>query len=364
MKNIFKVLFLSILLVSITSCDNEDTVQLTLAPQGSGVITEPAEGTTIVLNPEENQTNPALTINWTPATYGTPTEITYSVEIAKTGTSFENPYRAASTTNRYVTWNVGELNNIAVTAGLTPFVEEGIDIRIVSTVGTTGSQIQTSETVLIYVSTFTTDLPKIGVPGNHQGWDPATAPLLAASAFGESDYEGFVWLDGQFKFIAPNETGGFFWGNTDWGDASGVDGSYTKVLTDDGEGNIGTDDAEGTGYYWVKADTEKLTYSITKTNWGLIGNSTPTGWDSDTDMVYDADSKTWSLTIDLIAQEAPDNGIKFRANDGWDINMGDSGADGTMEFGGDNIGIAEAGNYTVTLDLSNPREYTYSLVKN
>jgi hypothetical protein len=364
MKNIFKIMFLSILLVSITSCDNEDTVQLTLAPQGSGIITEPAEGTTIVLNPLDNQTNPALTINWTPATYGTPTEITYNVEIAKVGTSFENAYRAASTTNRYVTWNVGEMNNIAVTAGLTPFVEEGLEIRIVSTVGTNASQIQTSEAVLIYVSTFTTDLPKIAVPGNHQGWDPATAPLLAASAFGETDYEGFVWLDGQFKLIAPNETGGFFWGNTDWGDASGVDGSYTKVLTDDGEGNIGTDDAEGTGYYWVKADTEKLTYSLTKTNWGLIGNATPTGWDSDTDMVYDADSKTWSLTIDLTAQVAPDNGIKFRANDGWDINIGDSGADGTMEIGGDNIGVSESGNYTVTLDLSNPREYTYSLVKN
>ncbi|NOR28203.1 MAG: SusF/SusE family outer membrane protein [Lutibacter sp.] len=360
MKNIFKVLLLSIILVTIASCDNEDTVQLTLAPQGSGVITEPAQGTTIVLNPEETQINPALTINWTSSNYGTPTEITYTVEVAATGTNFEEPYVAASTINRYVSFNIGELNGIAVSAGLSPFVEGELDIRLKSSVGTTGSQEQISETVIIFVTPFTTDLPKIAVPGNHQGWDPASAQTLAASAFGETDYEGYVWLDGQFKFIAPNETGGFFWGNLDWGDASGVDGSNTGVLVADGEGNVEV----GTGYHFVQADTEALTYSATPISWGVIGNATPTGWDSDTDMIYDAESRTLKLTIDLTQQDAPDNGIKFRANDGWDLNLGDSGADGTMEEGGENIGVPSAGNYTVTLDLSNPREYTYSLVKN
>jgi len=200
----------------------------------------------------------------------------------------------------------------------------------------------------------------IAVPGNHQGWNPAEAPLLAASVLGNTDYEGFVWLDGDFKFIAPDGDGNFNWGNLDWGDASGENGSYTQVLTADGEGNIGA----AAGYYLVKADTEALTYSIELTNWGVIGNATPNGWDSDTDMVYDPATQTWSVTLDLTAQTAPDNGIKFRANDGWDLNIGDTDADGTMEFGGSNIGIAEDGNYTITLDLSNPRAYTYSVVKN
>ncbi len=200
----------------------------------------------------------------------------------------------------------------------------------------------------------------IAVPGNHQGWNPGTAPLLEASVLGQTDYEGFVWLDGDFKFIAPNGSGVFEWGNLDWGDASGVNGSYTQVLTADGEGNIGAT----AGYYLVKADTEALTYSIEETNWGVIGNATPTGWDSDTDMVYDSGSQTWSVTLDLTAQPAPDNGIKFRANDDWGLNIGDNDADGTMEFNGQNIGVPEDGNYTITLDLSNPRAYTYSLVKN
>ena len=365
MKNIFKVLFLSILLVTITSCDNEDTVQLTLAPQGSGVITEPAQGTTIVLNPEESQTNPAITINWTSSSYGTPTEITYVVEVALAGTDFEVPFIAASTTNRYVTWNIGELNNIAVSAGLSPFIEGELAIRLVSTVGTVGSQEQVSETVIIFVTPFTTDLPKIAVPGMHQGWDPGTAPLLASSGFGETDYEGYVWLiiegDEGFKFLAPDETGGFFWGNTDWGD----DGTNTGKLVADDEVNCKVEDD---GYYLVKVDTDELTYSTEIMNWSLTGDATPLSWPpgdsdgvagNDHDMTYNSDTKTLSVTLDLTAAS-----IKFRANDAWTVNLGDNDADGSLEFGGSDIAVSEAGNYTVILDLSTPREYTYSLVKN
>ncbi|PCH50092.1 MAG: DUF5116 domain-containing protein [Flavobacteriaceae bacterium] len=355
MKNIFKILFLSILLVTITSCDNKDSVQLTLAPQGVGVITAPAEGTTIVLNPAENQTNQALAINWTASSYGTPTEVTYMVELAQEGTNFESPFKAVSTTNRYAIWNVGELNNIAVSAGLTPFLEGGMDIRITSTVGTTGSLLQISEPITIFVTPFTTDLPKIAVPGNHQGWDPASAPLLAASAFAQTDYEGYIWLDGEFKFLAPNETGGFFWGNTDWGD----DGTSSGILIDkDGESNA---NAETAGYYFVKADTNALTYSITSVNWGIIGAATPTGWDSDTDLVYDAATKTLSVNIDLISGQD----FKFRGNNEWGaFDLGTLDSDGLLQGGGNLTLNDPSGNYHVVLDLSNPRAYTFTLTAN
>jgi uncharacterized protein involved in high-affinity Fe2+ transport len=56
--------------------------------------------------------------------------------------------------------------------------------------------------------------------------------------------------------------------------------------------------------------------------------------------------------------------MKFRANNAWDYNLGDTGANGTMEYGGDNIKVPSAGNYTITLDLSSPRNYKYSLTKN
>ncbi|MCJ7718035.1 MAG: SusF/SusE family outer membrane protein, partial [Anaerolineales bacterium] len=181
------------------------------------------------------------------------------------------------------------------------------------------------------------------------------------SADGKTDYEGFVYINvdsPEFKFLPSNEG----W-DGDYGDTGENNGDYSGTIEQEDEVNAGTPDGKA-GYFLVKVNTGELKYSLTKTSWGLIGNATPTGWDSDTNMIYDAESKTWSVTLDLTKQEAPDNGIKFRANDDWALNIGDTDADGTMEFGGDNMGISEDGNYTIVLDLSNPRIYTYSITKN
>jgi hypothetical protein len=51
---------------------------------------------------------------------------------------------------------------------------------------------------------------------------------------------------------------------------------------------------------------------------------------------------------------------KFRANDGWDINLG--GSLSNLTQGGDNIVCSEAGTFTITLDLSS-LPYTATVVK-
>lgn len=357
MKKIIKLLFLSIFIITVSSCDNEDQELLTLSPQGSGEITAPETGYSFVLNPDENQTNTAFTLIWNSANYDVPTEISYSVEFALSGTDFAEPYLAGSTTNKTMVWNIMEFNGAVLKIGLLPFVEGAIDVRIVSTVGSLGSTPQVSEAITIFVTPYTTDLPKISVPGKHQEWDPPTAPLLAGSAFGATDYEGYVWLttegDEGFKFLGPDETGGFFWGNTDWGD----DGSFTGILVEQDEVNCKIDE---TGYYFVKADTDALTYSTTAVSWGIIGAATPNGWDSDTDLIYDPVSRTLSVDIDLIAEE-----FKFRGNNEWgQFDLGTVDDDGFLQGGGNLTFDGSAGNYHVVLDLSNPREYTFSITAN
>lgn len=89
--------------------------------------------------------------------------------------------------------------------------------------------------------------------------------------------------------------------------------------------------------------------------WGIIGDATPTGWGSDTDMKYDCATRTWSITIALTDKE-----FKFRANDDWPVNLGDNGADGSLEPNGANIKVPAAGTYKVTLDVA---KKTYTLVK-
>ena len=65
----------------------------------------------------------------------------------------------------------------------------------------------------------------------------------------------------------------------------------------------------------------------------------------------------WEITADFHAGD-----IKFRANDGWDNNLGDSGANGTLDPGGDNIVLpGGAGNYTIRMD---PDRQIYTIKKN
>jgi hypothetical protein len=99
-----------------------------------------------------------------------------------------------------------------------------------------------------------------------------------------------------------------------------------------------------------------FTYTAVATDWGVIGSATPGGWDNDTDMTYDPETGIWSVTLDLI-----DGAFKFRANDGWDINLG--GDLNNLSYNGSDIPITE-GNYTITLDLSNPQQYSATIVQN
>ncbi len=53
---------------------------------------------------------------------------------------------------------------------------------------------------------------------------------------------------------------------------------------------------------------------------GILGTSTPGGWDSDTDLTSNASNPfLWSKIVTLT-----DGVSKFRANDAWDVNWGAS----------------------------------------
>jgi hypothetical protein len=50
--------------------------------------------------------------------------------------------------------------------------------------------------------------------------------------------------------------------------------------------------------------------------------------------------------------------IKFRVNQDWAVNLGDNGANGTLEAGGANIAVTTAGNYRIVVNTS---DSTYQL---
>jgi hypothetical protein len=183
----------------------------------------------------------------------------------------------------------------------------------------------------------------LNVPGGYQSWDPANNATALASVAGDETYEGYFWFEAgtEFKFAK----GG--WDNN-WGD-DGADGTLEP-----GAANIVAPEA---GFYRFTVDLNALTYTMTKTSWGLIGSATPNGWDSDMDMTYDANENAWTITADLVAGEA-----KFRANDDWGINLGDDSADGLLDYDGANISIAANGTYLIKLYLDRP-DHSYYIEK-
>lgn len=365
MKKAIKLASIFALFVGFTACNEEDNNKIN-TPGDKAIIVSPEQGAVVTLNPA-NPTNPAVTLVWNHAKYAVGTEINYKIEIAKGGTNFDNPILAGQTTSRQLTWTVEQLNAACGNPGadLIPFSFNDLDIRIKAAIGN-GNVLETiSDKITISVKPFSTALPKLAVPGNHQGWNPPTAPVLAASAFGRTDFEGFVWLDGEFKFVAQSANGTFSWppaGGPDFGD----DGTFDNNLVETNEQNI----SRPAGYYRVRANTSAtaygndfpaLKYNVQPANWAVTGSGTPNGWPDngvvDHNMTYNSTTKRWEITLALSA-----NQIKFRANDSWDMNLGtDANNDDSMDYGGPNIEVPSAGNYKIELDLSDPRKYKYIL---
>ena len=139
-------------------------------------------------------------------------------------------------------------------------------------------------------------------------------------------------VPGEIKFRENNA-----WDN-DFGD-TGADGTL-----DAGGDNIAITDA---GTYKITMNLNDNTYAIDEFSWGVVGSGyNDWGASPDAKFYYDYITDTFKVGVRLI-----DGEIKFRQNNAWDSDFGDTGADGTLDAGGDNI-VVTAGHYTITLDFN------------
>lgn len=351
MKNITKSIIALFAVVAL-SCSVEDVQDRpVIAGVDAPVLTAPTAGAAYVLSPA-NAAKQVERFTWKSANYGGDVQITYAVQIDKKGNDFKTPQIAGSViSENQVPVTVEQLNNAALALKATPFSPAEFEIRVKSSAG---ALIMYSNIIGIVVTPYTTENPKLWVPGGYakasgypNDWDPASSPQLSASGYGKVDFEGYINFNdanAEYKFTSFPEWKGEYAAGATPGTLA-LSGGNLKIPT--------------AGYFLMVVDTEKLTYKATATSWGIIGDGTPGSWDNSTAMTYNKVSKVWTVTADLTQKE-----MKFRANNAWDINFGDTGANGSLEYGGDNIKIPSAGNYTITLDLSSPRNYKYTLTKN
>ena len=191
---------------------------------------------------------------------------------------------------------------------------------------------------------FTTmaDITKMYVVGDYNSWgNNANAKFIISTTTSNGDAEGYVMLKkGGLKLTTD-----FSWSDP----ATFGDGGSGKLTNPGGNITVPSD-----GYYLIKANISKMTYSLTLTTWGVIGDFN--GWAAQVNMDFNATAQTFSLAMNL----TKDQGWKFRGTSDWAINYGSTAKDGsTLNAGGDNIFAKATGSYAITMDLSVPNKYTY-----
>lgn len=190
------------------------------------------------------------------------------------------------------------------------------------------------------------DSPKILGGSVVAGWSPGDAIAMQMVETGVYDTYQYITVDGSgFKFV-PQKSG--------WDGDLGASKTTAGSLAQTDEDNLSvTKD----GFYRVRTNMNDFTYTVVETAWGIIGDATPGGWGEDTNMTFTAakGEYVWKADVTLT------NGlIKFRANDDWAINFGDNGANGSLEYGGDNIAVT-AGTYHIELILNSATGFKYTI---
>ncbi|WP_313304433.1 SusE domain-containing protein [Empedobacter sp.] len=337
MKNFIKYISLaSASIFALSACnDDEDIIKLDPSNFVAPKVETPASSTIELL--EENAANTAMTFNWSAANYGTNTPPKYELQIDVKGDNFENHQVLTSTSTLTADVTVKELNLAVIALGLEPFKEGEIEYRIVSTVGTPGSQQLISNVNILKITPYPTDLStNWGVVGSAtlNGWDGPDVQFWKTDV--TNVFVAYTDLKaGEIKFRQDNK-----W-ELDYG---GSNGKLEK-----GGKNIAVD----AGTYKITMDLTNLTYKLDNYSWGLVGDATANGWDGpDQKLSYDGTLDAWTITTTL-----KDGEFKFRLNNDWGTNFGGTSNAGELtDKDGTNIKI-KAGKYKITANF-NKKTYT------
>lgn len=389
MKNIFKILFATILGVFLSSCDRDDTLAVAELKSNPDIISS-LSATSYVIN-DTNLSNTFETIVFKKANFGVNVETENQLELALAGTSFAKPINlGVATSDNYVKLTYQELNNALISLGLVPNTPADVEVRVKSNIksGNTNPTYVYSSPISFKVTPFKANpddlFPKIYMPGiwdavalgGYAEWDPANSPALYSSKK-NNVYAGFQYM--AFKsasYPLDPDNGAFkFTPGASWDNDMGDDHTRTGKLTKDGEWNIKVADYPVANTFFIKVDLANMTYSLEKANMGIIGEATPNGWNSQVDLAYNPSTMKFEIaSIALTGGKV----FKFRNNDSWSIKIqpasGDvtpvsgkevqvyNSAEGTVKDDPSFI-CPETGNYKIVLDLHNSGYYSMTITK-
>lgn len=336
-----------LLLIGVVSCTEEELVTISPNPQGPTLVS-PTSGTSWALT--EDQTAEMINFEFTPADYGFRAAVTYTVQMDVMGNNFENPVDVISANTSPARLSRGDLNQKLLQMGLLPEQAESVEFRLKSSVNPAISD-TFSGMVNVEVIPFAVQLqyPRLYLPGDYQGWNPANENTIIYSVNSDNRYEGYIHVlggSGEFKINeGPN-----------WDVNYGDDGANGTL--DQNGANINVGSTFGT--FLLRVNMDEKTFQVGPArSWGIVGDATPGGWNADTPLEFNAEDNVLLLTTDLKAGL-----LKFRANNSWDFNYGENNGDGILQAGGSDIPVTEAGNYTIVMDWKVPGVVSYTITKN
>lgn len=347
-------------MVMLSACTKDPVLTMmeeVLFPQSSFT----ASATDVTLT-EDNVESQLLTLNRDEVTYPIAAPVTYTLQFATpadtlSGLLWENVYQVLAGDDVLTRSFTGkELNEIATALELLPNEQNSVVVRIKATMD---RDVYSSAITLSLVPyKVVTDFPSLWIAGDFQGWDIGNAVKISAFR-ADRIYEGYIHITGatnEFRLYTEKE-----WDSQSYGDG----GDQTVIVANCACSNFVVPE---NGVYHIAVNLNTMSYVFTKVEWGILGDATPGGWDSDTPLSYDPVTKLWTVTADMKAEGS----FKFRANNAWALDFGIK--DGKLANANhpafpydeavQNITVPSTGNYTITLDLTEPGNFNYRLRKN
>lgn len=364
-QSIFNKFFLGLMMIlGIISCDDREliTVEQTAAPT---LIDLSADKLFLDQN---YQSNPVLTLTWSPAEYNVPTEIKYDVEVSS-DEAFSAPVTLANvaSSQRSVAFNTKQVNDAATTAGLVPNEEQTLYFRVVSYIGAKGLKTPSNVTSLLVTPYIVIkEFPKFYLVGGASvaDWSPNDAIELQ-----QNEYKNYIYTylenSKSFRFLGQKAWDGLNYSI----DAPSIRESYrfftslSDILVPDTkeDENIIFEGESGIYKIEINADPDVKTIKVTKANFDLtvsdlylVGNVAGNGWTPDTaSQLTKSAEGIFTIEVSL----ATGDEFKFINQKNWDgLDWGNltGSLSGYLAPKGDNENIkfeGESGTYVITVNL-------------
>lgn len=310
--------------------------------------------------------NPAFTLAWID---NLTNSSNYSVDMATDG-DFTTPVALGTSSTNTFTMSVANFNNALIMAGINAYENASIFMRVSS-----GGMF--SNSVVFSVNSYPETPPVITSPSSGStisisdatpdetaltiGWDDPDFNAATTQATINYDIESALAGTEFVSMASVGTTVDILSIDISHADINGA--ALTAGIVPDEVGSldmrIKATIATASGN--LVRYSESISLSVTPystslglSTWGVIGSGYNDWGNGGPDGVfYTTDQPDVIVTYLTLL----DGAIKFRENNDWGNNLGDNGADGTLEPGGADI-IVTAGTYRITINLNNN---TYSL---